>query len=294
LLNTDHFTQLVERFSDNLLTGLASVGLNLLLALLIVWLGWTISRRAERALDASLARSQRIDDTLKPLLKSLVSWALKIIALALALSQVGVQMATIAAMLGAAGLAVGLALQGTLQNIAAGIMLVMLRPFKVGEYIECGTIQGTVHEIALFNTLVERFDGIYQYVPNSQLWSGSVLNYSRNSQRRLDVPVKIDFRADTGHALALLDAFIRQHPQTLADPAPRVMVLDVNDAFTTLNIRAWTQNDNYWDFRWDVYSKVRALLEDAGIPLSVPSYQVFAPENAAAERPLAIPPRAKV
>ncbi|MDN0075768.1 mechanosensitive ion channel family protein [Crenobacter sp. SG2303] len=294
MLNTDHYLQLVERLSDNLLTGLASIGLNLLLALLIVRLGWKISRRAERVLDASLSRSQRIDDTLKPLLKSLLSWALKILTLALALSQIGVQMATIAAMLGAAGLAVGLALQGTLQNIAAGIMLVLLRPFQVDEYIECGSIQGTVHEIGLFNTLVERFDGIYQYVPNSQLWSGSVLNYSRNSQRRLDVPVKIDFRADTDRALALLDRFIRQHPQTLAEPAPRVMVLDVNDAFTTLNIRAWTRNDNYWDFRWDVYSKVRALLEDDGIPLAVPSYQVFAPENAAAEQPVPVPPRTKV
>jgi len=163
-----------------------SQGLNLLAALAILVTGWWLSSRVSRALTRALQRTY-IDDTLRPMLTAVAQWIIRILTIVLVLSQFGVQTASIIAMLGAAGLAIGLALQGTLQNIAAGIMLVLLRPFRVGQYIDAQGVAGTVRETGLFMPELTTADGVCMRVPNGKIWGSAITNYSENPTRRLDI-----------------------------------------------------------------------------------------------------------
>lgn len=255
-----------------MLDKLSSVAAELLLALLILWLGWKLAARVSRMLRNAMAHTDKLDATLRPILASAVDWTLKILVIALALSQLGVQMAAIAALIGAAGLAIGLALQGTLQNIAAGIMLLLLRPFVVGDYIESeGGIAGSVREIGLFNTQLEKSDGIYLFVPNSKLWSGTITNFSRHPLRRLDIQVQIDFRADLTQALQVLERYLKADARVLAQPAPQVMVSNLSNISSEITLRAWSKSSDYWNLRYALNAGLRKVLQKAGVSMSHPS-----------------------
>jgi len=241
-------------------TALGAFAQRLVVAALILWIGWWIARRVNRW----FAQRSGIDPTLRPIVRDSAAWGVRIIALIGALSQLGIQTASIVAVLGAAGLAIGLALQGTLQNIAAGIMLLLLRPFKVGDYIEGGVgVAGTVEEINLFTTRLTKPDGICEYVPNSALWSNAIRNFSRNPTRRLDLEVEVSVRDDVNHAIDALLALAETDPRVLRTPAPQVMVSRFDDSTAVLNIRVWSNTNVFWDMRWDLSRKVRQTLNDA-------------------------------
>jgi small-conductance mechanosensitive channel len=224
-----------------------------------------ISLRVARWLGQLLTRQARMDATLRPILHDTSLWGIRVIAIVGALSQLGIQTASIVAVLGAAGLAIGLALQGTMQNIAAGIMLLLLRPFKVGDYIDsgAGSVAGTVEEVSLFTTRLTKPDGVCEYVPNSALWSNSIRNYSRNPTRRLDLEVEISMRDDVDRALAALRALASADPRAIREPAPQVMVSRFDDSTAVLNIRVWSNIDVFWDMRWDLARQVRQTLTEA-------------------------------
>ena len=241
---------------------LTSLALRLCAAAAILWIGWWIARR----IGNWFARQDSIDATLRPIVRDSALWGVRLIAIVGALSQVGVQTASIVAVLGAAGLAIGLALQGTLQNIAAGIMLLLLRPFKVGDYIDGGSgasVAGTVEEVNLFTTRLTKPDGICEYVPNSGLWSNSIRNYSRNPTRRLDLEVEVSVRDDVNRAIEVLRTLAAAEPHVLESPAPQVMVSRFDDSTAVLNIRVWSSIDAFWEMRWSLSRKVRQALNDA-------------------------------
>lgn len=240
---------------------LTEFGLRLGAAVAILWIGWWVARRIGRW----FAGQDGIDATLRPIVRDSAAWGVRIVALIGALSQLGIQTASIVAVLGAAGLAIGLALQGTLQNIAAGIMLLLLRPFKVGDSIDGGggNVAGTVEEVNLFTTRLTKPDGICEYVPNSALWSNSIRNYSRNPTRRLDLEVEVSVRDDVNRAIEALGALADADPRVLRSPAPQVMVSRFDDSTAVLNIRVWANSDVFWDMRWDLSRKVRQALNDA-------------------------------
>lgn len=241
---------------------LSAFALRLAAALAILWIGWWIARRVGRW----FAGQTGIDATLRPIARDTGAWAVRIVALIGALSQIGVQTASIVAVLGAAGLAIGLALQGTLQNIAAGIMLLLLRPFKVGDFIDGGpgaNVAGTVEEVNLFTTRLTKPDGICEYVPNSALWSNSIRNYSRNRTRRLDLEVEVSVRDDVNRAIDALRALADADPRVLPSPAPQVMVMRFDDSTAVLNVRVWSNTDVFWELRWELSRKVRQTLNDA-------------------------------
>jgi small-conductance mechanosensitive channel len=235
-----------------------------------------------------------MDATLRPILCDIGLWGIRIVAIVGALSQLGIQTASIIAVLGAAGLAIGLALQGTMQNIAAGIMLLVLRPFKVGDYIEggAGSVAGTVVEVNLFTTRLTKPDGICEYVPNSALWSNSIRNFSRNPMRRLDLEVEISIRDDVDRAIEALRTLAAADPRALRDPAPQVMVIRFDDSTAVLNVRVWSKTDMFWTMRWELARQVRRTLTDANcsLPLRtrelhiVPSATVATGTNTAAGR----------
>ncbi|MCG5077753.1 mechanosensitive ion channel family protein [Paraburkholderia tagetis] len=241
---------------------LTSFALRLCAAAAILWIGWWIARRVGNW----FARQDGIDATLRPIVRDSSLWGVRLVAIVGALSQVGVQTASIVAVLGAAGLAIGLALQGTLQNIAAGIMLLLLRPFKVGDSIDGGSgasVAGTVEEVNLFTTRLTKPDGICEYVPNSALWSNSIRNYNRNPTRRLDLEVEVSMSDDVNRAIEVLRALAAAEPHVLDTPAPQVMVSRFDDSTAVLNIRLWSTIDTFWDMRWSLSRKVRQALNDA-------------------------------
>lgn len=243
---------------------LTDVAVDLCFAAAMLWTGWWISRIVSRW----LGRQGSIDATLRPIVRDSAICAVRIVAIGGALSQLGIQTASIVAVIGAAGLAIGLALQGTLQNIAAGIMLLLLRPFKVGDYVEgASDVAGTVEEIHLFTTRLAKSDGICEFVPNSTLWSNSIRNYSCNPTRRLDLEVEVSMRDDVNRALDALRALVEADTRVLHSPGAQVMVLRFDDSTAVLNIRAWTNADVFWDLRWELARQVRQALNDAQFSL---------------------------
>jgi len=179
-------------------------GLDLLGAVAILIAGVIVAGWARRRVLQALNRAPKVDETLKPVIAGIVRYGVLVFVLIAVLAQFGVQTTSVIALLGAAGLAIGLALQGTMQNIAAGIMLLFLRPFRVGDYIDAGGLSGTVNEIGLFTTHMRTYQGIYLEVPNGQIWNRSILNYSRVEARRLDIVVGISYSDDIDKALAAL------------------------------------------------------------------------------------------
>ncbi|CAE6849856.1 Small-conductance mechanosensitive channel [Paraburkholderia domus] len=260
---------------------LTTISMHLCAAALILVVGWWVARRVARSLNRLLASQSRMDATLRPVISDTCLWSIRVVSIIGALSQLGIQTASIVAVLGAAGLAIGLALQGTMQNIAAGIMLLLLRPFKVGDYIDAGTgtVSGTVEEISLFTTRLTKSDGICEYVPNSALWSNSIRNYNRNPTRRLDLEVEISVRDDVDHALAALRKLAVADPRALQNPAPQVMVARFDDSTVVLNIRLWANIDTFWDMRWDLARQVRQTLNNAQCGLPVRTRELHIVQN---------------
>jgi len=271
--------------ASTLMPRLLDLGINLVTAVLILILGWWLSAALGRMVRRASVRSGRIEPTIVPMVVTAVVWAVRIFTIIAVLARFGVQTASLIAVLGAAGLAVGLALQGTLQNIAAGIMLIALRPLRAGEYVSVpGGPQGTVEEVGLFLTRLTQFDGVYISVPNSVLWSATMINYSRNPTRRLDLEVPVRYGDNLDLAVERLRRLVGEHPLVLPEPAPQVMVTEYRENGLVVNLRMWCDNGKYWDLRFDLYYKVRQILDDAGLRAPVPVREIQGqPPGAAAQ-----------
>lgn len=264
-------------------------GLSLVQAILILLIGFWIAKRLSRVVHTTLNRSPHFDATLKPLIESVVLWSVRLITIIAVLAQFGVQTASIIAVLGAAGLAIGLALQGTLQNIAAGTMLLVLRPFRNGDYITAGSaVAGTVEEIGLFTTTLTNADGIYVCVPNNQIWGQPITNFSRNATRRMEITVGIGLSDDLDAAMQALRNHVGDDKRVLKAPAPEIMVKQVSDSAIIVNVRVWASLGDYWGLYWDLQRGVKETVERAGCSLPYPTrtiVQVPAPAVADAAQP---------
>ncbi len=252
-----------------------AIGLNVVIALLILIIGWWLSAVAGRAIKRMAASSPRVDPTIVPMAQSVTVWTIRIFVLIAVLARFGVQTASIIAVLGAAGLAVGLALQNTLQNIAAGIMLLMLRPLRAGEFVSVvGKGDGTVQEVGLFLTRFEQVDGIQFTLPNSLIWGNPIINYSRNTTRRLDFGVGVRYGDDLDLALKLLQNLLDENDKVLKDPAPQVMVMEYKDSVITVNLRAWISAADFWDTRFHLFRRAIQVLSEAGLQTPVPVREI--------------------
>src|SRR5690554_50896 len=196
--------------------------INFLSAAAILVVGWTVAGILGRSISRLAARSPQLDPTIVPMLQVSVVWAFRIFVIIAVLARFGVQTASLIAALGAAGLAIGLALQGTLQNIAAGIMLLALRPLRVGEYVSVvGRAEGTVEEVGLFISRLRQADGVIGHMPNNLIWGNTIVNFSRNETRRLEIEVQVPHYRDLEAALQALQTMVNQHPDVLESPAPQ-------------------------------------------------------------------------
>jgi small conductance mechanosensitive channel len=196
------------------------------------------------------------------------------VALVFILESLGVKATGLVALIGAAGLAIGLALKDTIGHIAAGIMILLLRPFKSGHYIECSSISGTVKEIGLFSTTLETSDGLYVMAPNSSLWGSPIKNITRNGKRRMDLIIGISYQDSIDTGFEVLRDLISKEKRFLSDPAPQVMVLSMGDSSVNLQLRAWTSIDNYWKTYWENNKMLKEAIEAAGLTIPFPQVDV--------------------
>lgn len=268
-MNPDQVGDAISTFASALAERLAIVLPNAAVALILLAVGWALAGWAERGAGRLLDRAQ-IEPTLRGVTTAVVRYALLIVVVVAALGQLGIQTTSILAALGAIGLAIGLALQGTLANIAAGIMLLWLRPFRVGDYIEAGTIAGTVKEVGLFASQLHSWDGIYQFVPNAELWNKRIINYSRLERRLVDLKFSISYSDDIDRGRDVLLSLAKADERVLADPAPESFVDQLGENGVVLALRAWTATGNYGPVRNSLLERGKTGLEAAGLSIPLP------------------------
>lgn len=260
----------VHLFVDAL-TGWAALELPKLVGgALMMIVGWWFAGRAHRATAALLTKQTRIDPTLRGVISSLVHYTILILVIVAALGEIGVETTSILAALGAAGLAIGLALQGTLSNIAAGLMLIWLRPFRVGDYVETASFAGTVHEVGLFATELHSTEGVFQFVPNSELWNKRIVNYTRLKTRMVDLKFGISYSDDIATARQALLACVTADPRIVTEPEPFVFVDELADSAVVLRLRAWAPTPDYWPARRALIESGKIALEKAGLTIPFP------------------------
>jgi small conductance mechanosensitive channel len=239
-------------------------------ALAVLVAGYVVARWIGRLVTRTLSRPARLEPTLVPVIAATVRYAVIIFVLVAALSQLGVQTTSVLTALGAAGLAIGLALQGTLQNIAAGIMLLWLRPFRAADSIETPTVAGTVEEVGLFATRLRTFDGIYKFVPNSGLWNSILTNYDRNPTRMILLDFIVSYDNDIAEVRRVLREAAQAHAKVLQTPAPAVVPISFTDSVVTVQLRAWTATGDFFATKWDLTEAGKRALKRAGIVVSSP------------------------
>jgi small conductance mechanosensitive channel len=243
-------------------------GLSIVAGTLILIAGWLVATWAKRLTARGLAHLP-LDLTLKPLLASLVRYVILIVTVILVLGQFGVQTTSLIAVLGAAGLAVGLALQGTLSNVAAGVMLLLLRPFRVGQFVQVGGVSGTVSEIGLFTTLLTTRDLIYISVPNSSVWSGTITNYTREPLRRINFTLAVDFMNDLDEVERVLTEALKANAHVLKTPEPWVGVDSIEDHAVHVFVRCYIKSQDYWKALPSIQKDVKTAIDRAGILIAV-------------------------
>lgn len=257
-----------------------SYSVQLVLALTLIISGFLIARIVSSTIRQRLLAIRGFDQTLVPMLAQTAHYAVIFFTLMLVLANFGVETTSIIAVLGAAGLAIGLALQGTLQNVAAGIMLLIIRPFRVGDAIEAGAAKGTVDEIGLFMTKMQTAQGIFMAVPNSILWSNMITNYSKLPRRRFDLLVGISYDADIDEARELIMKMLKDDARVHKSPEPLVVVRSLGDSSVDIELRAWVDRVNYWDVNFELTRMVKLGLDEAGISIPYPHRQLVLPVGA--------------
>lgn len=247
-------------------------GLRLLGAALIVGAGWTIGNW----IGNRIVGIERLDATLRSFLGGFAKYTIFIVSIITVIGLFGIPMASLLAVMGAAGLAIGLALQGTLSNVAAGVMILILRPFNVGDYITFGSNGGTVKTLGLFGTELATPDNVYIFAPNSTIWGSDIYNYSRNGERRQDLNVGISYNDDIGKAIAVIQKVLGAEGRLLkdGDKAPQVLTSNMGDFSVDLIVRFWSASSDFWDLKWDLTKAIKEALDKEGITIPFPTRTV--------------------
>lgn len=261
----------INRLIDENIGWIVALGLNLLYALAILvvalWVGGAIKRRIE----ALPKRNRRIDPTLTGFLGSFARYTVLAVALVFILGRFGLQTTSLVALIGAAGLAIGLALQGTLSNLAAGVMLIGFRPFKTGDFITAGGHSGTVASITLFTTELTTPDNVQIIVPNGDIWSSAITNYSHHATRRCDLVFGVSYDTDLKRTEAVLRRCIDADGRVMAEPEPFVKVTNLGDFSVDFTLRLWCDAADYWGLKFDLTRAVKEAFDAEGIEIPFPT-----------------------
>ncbi|MEM8853451.1 MAG: mechanosensitive ion channel family protein, partial [Pseudomonadota bacterium] len=262
---------------------LAVQGINIVIALVVLFVGWRLARLAQSLFERWIERSDHMDPIVEQFLSSLLYYGLLVILLIIALNLFGVQTASLIAVLGAASLAIGLALQGSLTSLAAGVMIILIRPFKIGDYVEINGHAGTVKTITLFLTELATYDNVQKLLPNSEVWGNTVTNYSVYATRLLDIEVGIDYEDDIEAGLKVLRDLGEGHDQVLAEPAPNAFASDLGESSVDLTLRIWVAASDYWPLKRELTKAAKEAIEEAGLSIPYPHRQIVSIKGAEAK-----------
>lgn len=262
---------------DNIIAQLKGLietyGMQVVYALLILIIGIWVSKGIKKTLAKLMGRS-KLDDTLIPFVTNLVYTGLVAFVVIAALDKLGIQSASFITILGAAGLAVGLALQGSLSNFAAGVLLLIFRPFRVGDYIEGGGVAGVVEEILIFTTTLKTPDNKMVIVPNAKMGGDNIINYSAKEIRRVDLVAGIGYNDNIGDAKVVLEKIVSADSRILKDPAHQIAVSELADSSVNFVVRVWVKTADYWDVYFDTTENIKLEFDAAGISIPFPQQDV--------------------
>ncbi|GLT17157.1 mechanosensitive ion channel protein [Vibrio zhanjiangensis] len=252
---------------------LIQYGINLISAILILFIGNIIVRMIANGV-AKVLEKKDMDKAIVEFIHAIVRYLLFIIVLVAALSRIGVQTASVVAVIGAAGLAVGLALQGSLSNFAAGVLIVAFRPFKSGDYVQIAGVGGSVESIQIFQTILKTPDNKMVVVPNSSVISGPITNFSRHQTRRIDLVIGVSYRADLQKTKQLLTEICHADSRILKDPEVKVGVHALADSSVNFVVRPWVETSEYWNVYFDLMQAIKEGLDREGIEIPFPQMDV--------------------
>ncbi len=248
-------------------------GVNIVMAVAIFVIGRWIAGVLLTVVDKMLKKAG-MDDMLVSFVHSILNAMLLLFIVIASLDQLGVDTTSFIALIGAAGLAVGLALQGSLQNFASGVLLIVFRPFKVGHFIEAAGVSGVVEEIGIFSTRMKTGDNREIIVPNGAIYGGTITNNSARDTRRIDMVFGIGYDDDIRKAKEIMQSILDTDERVLKEPKPLIAVAELADSSVNFNVRPWVKSGNYWGVKFDVTEKIKLAFDDAGISIPYPQMDV--------------------
>ncbi|WP_208380259.1 mechanosensitive ion channel domain-containing protein [Psychromonas algarum] len=248
-------------------------GMNILAAIATLLIGMMIARFISGGFHKVLTKRE-LDSTIIDFISHMVRYVIIAFVVIAALSRIGVETTSFVAIIGAAGLAVGLALQGSLSNFASGVLIIALRPFRAGEYIEAAGTAGVVESVQIFSTSLTTVDNKYVVVPNSSILGGNIVNYSRKSTRRVDLVIGVSYNADLAKTKAVLEAVVKANPGVLKSPEPQVAVAELADSSVNLIVRPWVRGQDYWPVRFELMEAIKNALDEEGIEIPFPQMDI--------------------
>ncbi|SJL84954.1 small-conductance mechanosensitive channel MscS [Vibrio palustris] len=267
-----NISYITDWFSNNT-DLLFEYSMNIIWAVLILFVG-NIAVKLIANSVSKLMKKRRMDKAVIDFVQAIVRYLLFILVLIAALGKLGVQTASVVAVIGAAGLAVALALQGSLSNFAAGVLIVAFRPFKSGDYVEVGGIAGSVSSIQIFQTVLNSPDNKMIVVPNSSIIGGPITNYSRHKTRRIDFVIGVSYKADLRKTQTVLRELMESDERVLKDPEVTVEVHTLADSSVNFVVRPWVKTEEYWPVYWDMMLRIKETLDENGIEIPFPQMDV--------------------
>lgn len=258
---------------DTLTVWVTQYSVKLVAAILIIIIGRWISRRISRLLGRLLEKNN-VDVTLVRFAENLTYYALIVVVLIAAVGQLGINTTSFLTIVGAAGLAIGLALKDSLSNFAAGVMLTLFRPFRVGDFVEAGGVTGTVQGITIFNTVLNTPDNQKVIIPNGIITSDVITNVTANDTRRVDLVIGISYSDDIAKAKKIVSDLLQKEKRVLSDPAPVIAVSELADSCVNLVVRPWVKTGDYWTVRFDLTEEIKNSFDEAGISIPFPQQDV--------------------
>jgi small conductance mechanosensitive channel len=283
----------IRNLWENDRASILAIARSVIMALIIAIAGGIIIKVANKVVRFASGKQRfgvAMDATLLSMLKHVINYLVIIVCVIMILDLFGINTTSLIAVLGAAGVAVGLALKDTLSNIASGIILLFLRPYRKGDFIEFSSFMGTVKDISLFTTTLETPDGIFIAAPNSSIWGTPLKNYSRNGQRRMDLVISIAYSDSIDTAFAVMRQLAAEEQRFLQTPAPQVMVQALTDSSVNILLRAWATTDVYWGIYWDQMRNMKDKAEAAGLHIPFPQRDVHIDIMREEDRAALIPP----
>ena len=266
---------ITEFLNPERMDNLIGVGMNILMAIVILIVGLWISKRVQNGIIKLASKSPQLDDTLFKFLASIARWVIMAFVLIAVLGRFGIETTSIVALLGAGGLAVGLALQGAMSNAAAGVMLMLFRPYKVGDFVDAAGIFGNIEEISIFTTVMQTFDNQQIVIPNGKIWGDTIINHSHHPLRGVEMKFNVAYDDDIDAAKAVINKVLADHPHIVADPAPFVEVETLSERSAELVVRPFTNGANYFDVRYSVPELIMKALGNAGMTTPYPATRVL-------------------